>query len=119
MNPNWEEIPSLTCICHQSPTIREVLSINLHILHRIQTSKAAPQLKVTGVQAKPIGQSVAATGASRIMTFGQLNQDTMAGDLGKPKERRYHKETTIEMLQNIARNSDKCDKMPHIRGLKI
>jgi hypothetical protein len=40
----------------------------------------------------------------------------MAGDLGKPKERRYHKETTIEMLQNIAKNSDKCDKMPHIRG---
>jgi hypothetical protein len=40
----------------------------------------------------------------------------MAGDLGKPKERRFHKETTIEMLQRIAKNSDKCDEMPHIRG---
>jgi len=82
----------------------------------VEEAKAPPQLKVTGVQAKPRGQSVAATGAPRIMTLGQLNQDTMAGDLGKPKERRYHKETTIEMLQNIAKNSDKCDKMPHIRG---
>jgi hypothetical protein len=37
-------------------------------------------------------------GAPRIMTLGQLNNETVAGDLGKPKERRFHKETTIEML---------------------
>ncbi len=50
------------------------------------------------------------------MTLGQLNQDQTSGDLGKPKERRFHKEGTIEMLQRIAKNSDKCDQMPHIRG---
>ena len=38
--------------------------------------------------------------------------------MGKPKERRFHKEGTIEMLQRIAKNSDKCNEMPHIRGAK-
>lgn len=42
----------------------------------------------------------------------------MCGDLGKPKERRYHKESTIEMLQKVARNSDKCDKMPCMQKVK-
>ena len=51
-------------------------------------------------------------GQPKIMTLGQLNSEQMAGDLGKPKERRYHKETTIQMLQNIAKNSDKLDQMP-------
>ena len=42
----------------------------------------------------------------------------MAGDLGKPKERRYHKESTVEMLQKVAQNSDKCDTMPCMRTVK-
>lgn len=42
----------------------------------------------------------------------------MAGDLGRPKEQRFHKETTIEMLQKIARNSDKCDTMPCMQNTK-
>ena len=60
------------------------------------------------------GLSVAA--GPRIMTLGQMNQDTMAGDLGKPKERRFNKETSIQMLQKIAMNSEKCKMMPSIRG---
>ena len=28
--------------------------------------------------------------------------------MGKPKERRFHKESTIEMLQKVAMNSEKC-----------
>lgn len=40
----------------------------------------------------------------------------MAGDLGAPKQQRFHKETTIEMLQKIARNSDKLDQMPSVKG---
>ena len=42
----------------------------------------------------------------------------MAGDLGKPKEQRFHKETTIQMLQRIAQNSDKCDKMPCMQDMQ-
>ena len=51
-------------------------------------------------------------GPPRIMTLGQLNSEQTSGDLGAPKERRFHKETTIEMLQKIANNSDKLDAMP-------
>ncbi|CDW82662.1 UNKNOWN [Stylonychia lemnae] len=55
-------------------------------------------------------------GQARIMTLNQLNQDTMAGDLGKPKQQRFHKESTIEMLQKIAKNSDNLDQMPCVKG---
>lgn len=40
----------------------------------------------------------------------------MAGDLGKPKEPRFSKETSIQMLQRIAAGSEKCKQMPSIRG---
>eukprot|EP00347_Sterkiella_histriomuscorum_P015710 403355980 len=61
------------------------------------------------------GQSIQ-PGPARIMTLGQLNTQTTSGDLGAPKQQRFHKETTIQMLQNIAKNSDKLDQMPCVKG---
>ena len=51
------------------------------------------------------------------MTIGQLNTETTT-DASKGKEPRLHKETNLEMLKRIARNSEKGDAMPCMQNVK-
>ena len=47
-----------------------------------------------------------------------MTEETKAGDLGKPKQQRFHKESNLEMLKKIAENSENGDTMPCMKKVK-